>query len=64
MTLFWMDFRFQPPTEIQTETENAQTALKWILIQGGFLTGSAQKVLSVGDGKIPTKKVKVRECHR
>ena len=29
-----------------------------------FLTGPALKVLSVGDGKIPTKKVKVRECHR
>ena len=29
-----------------------------------FLTGSALKVLSVGSGKIPTKKVKVRECHR
>ena len=35
------------------------------VIQGVFfLTGSAPKVLSVGDGKIPTKKVKVRECHR
>ena len=29
-----------------------------------FLTGSALKVLSVGSGKIPTKKVKVRVCHR
>ena len=29
-----------------------------------FLTGPALKVLSVGDGKIPTKKVKVRECHK
>ena len=29
-----------------------------------FWTGSALKVLGVGDGKIPTKKVKVRVCHR
>ena len=29
-----------------------------------FLTGSALKVLSAGDGKIPNKKVKVRVCHR
>ena len=29
-----------------------------------FLTGPALKVLSVGDGKIPTKKVKVRVSHR
>ena len=29
-----------------------------------FLTGSALKVLSVGDGKISTKKVKVRISHR
>ena len=29
-----------------------------------FLTGSAPKVLSVGDGKIPTKKMKVRVSHR
>ena len=28
-------------------------------VQGGFFTGSAQKVLIVEDGKIPTKKVKV-----
>ena len=28
-----------------------------------FMTGSALKVLSVEDGKIPTKKVKVRICH-
>ena len=33
-------------------------------IQGVFLTGAALKVLSVGDGKIPMKKVKVRICHR
>ena len=36
-----------------------------IYIQGVFfLTGSALKVLSAGDGKIPNKKVKVRVCHR
>ena len=29
-----------------------------------FLTGPALKVLSVGDGKIPTKKVKVRVSYR
>ena len=29
-----------------------------------FSKGPALKVLSVGDGKIPTKKVKVRVCHR
>ena len=29
-----------------------------------FWTGSAQKVLSVGDSKIPANKVKERECHR
>ena len=29
-----------------------------------FFTGSALKVLSAGDGKIPNKKVKVRVCHR
>ena len=29
-----------------------------------FLTGSAVKVLSAGDGKIPNKKVKVTVCHR
>ena len=29
-----------------------------------FLTGPALKVLCVGDGKIPTKKVKVMVCHR
>ena len=33
-------------------------------VQGDFLTGSALKVLSVDDSKIPTKKVKVRERHR
>ena len=33
-------------------------------VQGDFLTGPALKVLSVGDGKIPTKKVKVRVCPR
>ena len=32
-------------------------------IQGGFLTGPALKVLSVEDGKIPTKKVKAKVCH-
>ena len=37
--------------------------LHWIY-RVTFLTGPALKVLSVGDGKIPTKKVKVRECHR
>ena len=35
-----------------------------LYIQGVFLTGSALKVLSVGDGKIHTKKVKVRVSHR
>ena len=34
------------------------------IIQGDFLTGSAQKVLSVGDGKIPTKKVKEEVSYR
>ena len=29
-----------------------------------FLTGPALNVLSVGDGKIPTKKVKARVSHR
>ena len=29
-----------------------------------FFTGPALKVLSVEDDKIPTKKVKVRVCHR
>ena len=33
------------------------------IIQGGFLTGSALKVLSVEDGKIPTNKVKAKVCH-
>ena len=30
----------------------------------GVLQGPALKVLSVGDGKIPTKKVKLRVSHR
>ena len=30
---------------------------------GCFFTVSALKVLSVGNGKIPTKKVKVRICY-
>ena len=29
-----------------------------------FFTVSALKVLSVGNGKIPTKKVKISVCHR
>ena len=33
-------------------------------IQGGFLPGSALKVLRVRDGKIPTKKVKVKVSFR
>ena len=28
----------------------------WLDLQGDFLTGPALKVVSVGDGKIPTKK--------
>ena len=31
-----------------------------LLVQGFFFTGPALKVLSVEDGKIPTKKVKVQ----
>ena len=33
-------------------------------LQGAFLTGPARKVLSFEDGKIPTKKVKAKVCHR
>ena len=32
---------------------------EWPIYRVTFLTGPALKVLSVGDGKIPTKKVKV-----
>jgi hypothetical protein len=35
-----------------------------LFLQGDFFTGSALKVLSVGDGKIPSKKVKVEVSYR
>ena len=37
---------------------------KFCLTGWFFFTGSALKVLNVGDGKIPTKRVKVRVSHR
>ena len=35
-----------------------------LVVQGVFFIGPALKVLSVEDGKIPAKKVKVRVSHR
>ena len=39
--------------------------VKWkgVIYRVFFSKGPTLKVLSVGDGKIPTKKVKVRVCH-
>ena len=46
------------------ERKVPQLLVKKINYRVIFLTGPALKVLSVGDGKNPTKKVKVRVCHR
>ena len=46
--------------KMSTQSSCAQ----YLIYRVTFLTGPALKVLSVGYGKIPTKKVKVRLCHR
>ena len=71
---FWILGEQAPYTlqiELSWPTRHLDTDRGWILPPSNsriyrviILTGRALKVLSVGDGKIPTKKVKVRECHR
>ena len=53
-------YRLRPIKEVQFGFAHFMSHFIRVQIQGGFfLTGSALKVLSAEDGKIPTKKVKV-----
>ena len=47
-----------PPCEPPEKSNLQLNCQKYIFYRVIFLTGSALKVLSVGDGKIPTKKGK------
>ena len=51
-------------TMIVSSDRSSLYSVNVLLYRVIFLTGSALKVRSVGDGKIPTKKVKVRVSHR